>query len=106
MSGGVFDWQQFSIQEIISILEELVEEYENIADVDEKMKKSNSRVNIDELNDNVVEDMKQLIDRLKRDFHWVNIMDKFFSGDIGEESYFKQLEVIKFDNLDDYVIDE
>ena len=28
MSGGVFDWQQYSIQEIISILDELTEEYE------------------------------------------------------------------------------
>ena len=106
MSGGVFDWQQFSIQEITSILQELIEGYGNVADVDDKINKGNSRISIDDLNDEIVEDMKQLLDRLKRDFHWVNVMDKFLSGDLGEKSYFKDLEVIKFDNLDDYVIDE
>lgn len=106
MSGGFFDWQQFSIQEITSILQELIEEYENVVDVDDKINKGNSRISIDDLNDEIVEDMKQLLDRLKRDFHWVNAMDKFLSGDLEEKSYFKKLEVIKFDNLDDYVIDE
>lgn len=106
MSGGVFDWQQFSIQEITSILQEFIEEYENVVDVDDKINKGNSRISIDDLNDEIVEDMKQLLDRLKRDFYWVNLMDKFLSGDLGEKSYFKELEVIKFDNLDDYVIDE
>jgi hypothetical protein len=38
MSGGVFDWQQYSIQEIISILDELTEEYEDVTGVDEKIR--------------------------------------------------------------------
>jgi len=28
------------------------------------------------------------------------------SGDISQKSYFKQLEIVKFDNLDDYTWDE
>ena len=106
MSGGVFDWQQYSIQEIISILDELTEEYENVTGVDEKIRISNSRIHIDDLSDELVEEMKQLKDRLKRDFLWVDVMDKFLSGDLSERNYYKQLEIIRFDNVDDYVWDE
>ena len=106
MSGGIFDWQQFSIQEIVSILEDLINEYDEVSGVDEKMNKSNNRLSMEDLNDEIVQDMKHLKERLKRDFLWINLMDKFLSGDIGQSNYFKQLEVIKFDNLDDYVIDE
>ena len=106
MSGGVFDWQQFSIQEIVSIMAELIDEYENVAGVDEKMNISNSRLHVEDLNDEIVEEMKTLMDRLKRDFLWVDILDKHLSGDISQKSYFKQLEIIKFDNLDDYTWDE
>lgn len=106
MSGGVFDWQQFSIQEIVSIMSELIDEYENVSGVDEKMKISNSRIYIEDLNDEVIEEMKILMDRLKRDFLWVDIMDKLLAGDISASSYFKQIEVVKFDNVDDYTWDE
>ena len=106
MSGGVFDWQQFSIQEIVSIMAELIDEYENVTGVDEKMRISNSRLHVEDLNDEIVEEMKTLMDRLKRDFLWVDILDKHLSGDISEKNYFKQLEIIKFDNVDDYTWDE
>lgn len=106
MSGGVFDWQQFSIQEIVSIMSELIDEYENVSGVDEKMNTTNSRVYIDDLNDEVIQEMKTLMDRLKRDFLWVDAMDKLLSGDISKNSYFKQIEIVKFDNLDDYTWDE
>lgn len=106
MSGGVFDWQQFSIQEIVSIMAELIDEYENVTGVDEKMRISNSRINVEDLNDEIIEEMKTLMDRLKRDFLWVDILDKHLSGDISQKSYFKQLEIVKFDNLDDYTWDE
>jgi len=36
----------------------------------------------------------------------VDAMDKFLSGDLSEKSYYKQLEIIRFDNVDDYVWDE
>ena len=106
MSGGVFDWQQFSIQEIVSIMAELIDEYENVTGVDEKMRISNSRLHVEDLNDEIVEEMKTLMDRLKRDFLWVDILDKHLSGDISQKNYFKQLEIVKFDNLDDYTWDE
>jgi hypothetical protein len=106
MSGGVFDWQQYSIQEIISILDELTEEYENVTGVDDKIRISNSRIYIDDLSDELVEEMKQLKDRLKRDFLWVDTMDKYLSGDLSEKNYYKKLEIIRFDNVDDYVWDE
>lgn len=106
MSGGVFDWQQFSIQEIVSIMAELIDEYENVTGVDEKMRVSNSRLSVEDLNDEIVEEMKTLMDRLKRDFLWVDILDKHLSGDISQKNYFKQLEIVKFDNLDDYTWDE
>ena len=106
MSGGVFDWQQFSIQEIVSIMAELIDEYENVTGVDEKMRISNSRLHVEDLNDEIVEEMKTLMDRLKRDFLWVDILDKHLSGDISQKNYFKQLEIVKFDNVDDYTWDE
>ena len=106
MSGGVFDWQQFSIQEIVSIMSELIDEYENVSGVDEKMNTTNSRIYIDDLSDEVIQEMKTLMDRLKRDFLWVDAMDKLLSGDISKNSYFKQIEIVKFDNLDDYTWDE
>ena len=106
MSGGVFDWQHFSIQEIVSIMAELIDEYENVTGVDEKMRISNSRLHVEDLNDEIVEEMKTLMDRLKRDFLWVDILDKHLSGDISQKNYFKQLEIIKFDNVDDYTWDE
>lgn len=106
MSGGVFDWQHFSIQEIVSIMAELIDEYENVTGVDEKMRISNSRLHVEDLNDEIVEEMKTLMDRLKRDFLWVDILDKHLSGDISQKNYFKQLEIVKFDNLDDYTWDE
>lgn len=106
MSGGVFDWQQFSFQEIVSIMSELIDEYENVSGVDEKMNTTNSRIYIDDLSDEVIQEMKTLMDRLKRDFLWVDAMDKLLSGDISKNSYFKQIEIVKFDNLDDYTWDE
>lgn len=106
MSGGVFDWQHFSIQEIVSIMAELIDEYENVTGVDEKMRISNSRLHVEDLNDEIVEEMKTLMDRLKRDFLWVDILDKHLSGDISQKNYFKQLEIVKFDNVDDYTWDE
>tara|TARA_B100002019_G_C21120911_1_gene523255 strand:- start:46 stop:366 length:321 start_codon:yes stop_codon:yes gene_type:complete len=106
MSGGVFDWQQFSIQEIVSIMSELIDEYEDVSSVDEKMNISDSRVYIDDLNDEIIEEMKTLRERLKRDFLWVDALDKYFSGDLSKDSYFKQLEIIKFENVDDYSWEE
>lgn len=102
MSAGTFDYLQFHIQEIVEMLDEYVWNYENAevpTDIEydlPNIKNINSKVDYA-----LIEDMKILKDRLRRDFLWVEYMDKFLAGEIGRESYRSQLEVIRFENIDD-----
>lgn len=105
MSGGTFDYLQFHLQDLVFSLKEVVENYENAKtpnDIEYELPGISENSDIDQA---LIEDMKVLADRLHRDYLWTEYLDKYLSGDISREKYMSMLEIIKFENLDDYVFD-
>tara|TARA_Y100000816_G_C25951395_1_gene496319 strand:+ start:436 stop:744 length:309 start_codon:yes stop_codon:yes gene_type:complete len=100
MSAVSFDNLQFSLKEIVEILEEIIFCYEhsgNPSDIEYDVPNIMSMIN--NIDDQFIDEIKILADRTQRDFLWVDLLDKYLSGEISREMYSAQLDVIRFDNL-------
>jgi len=98
MSGGTFDYLQYQIPELISMINECVWNYENAkmpSDIEYDLPVSTSRSS--EIDENLVKNMKWLVDRLQRDFLWLDNLDKFLSGDIGKDEYMSKVDAILYE---------
>lgn len=99
MSAVLFDNLQFSLKEIVEILEEIILCYENSGNPSDIEYDVPSIISIGDIDDQFIDGIKILADRTQRDFLWIDLLDKYLSGDISKEMYSDQLDVIRFDNL-------